>query len=454
LGHGSLLGLPPDPDDLPGLRRTLASTADFQTGEGGFTFWPGRGRPDLYLTAYALLAASQMERAGEALADEVKKKALDFLEQRLRRSPAPQPGDLAGRSAEAMALWALASAGRDVRQLMEGALKRAQGLDPFGLSALMLAGQALKMPGAVEFCLERLESTAAVTAQHMHFATVEPETLKAVLGSTLRGNALALMALAKVRPDYSRLDALASWVALRLGQSQVLSTQESIFGLWGVGAFLELGKATAPVEMSVRLAGRELAARAFATQAEPPLKLQTPLTGLAAGQTQELLIEAKGGGRPMWAARLAYAPEKPAEQPVNAGLSLSRLLIPKDKTGALEVGDLVQCLLTVMVSDTRHHVLVHDPYPAGLEPAQAVHGTSAEAEDDDDRPGWDPWRWQELRQSGLLLYAPRLEPGLYSHRYTLRVVAPGMFAHVPARAEEMYSPEVFGTSPAGVVEVR
>jgi uncharacterized protein YfaS (alpha-2-macroglobulin family) len=237
------------------------------------------------------------------------------------------------------------------------------------------------MPGAVELCLERLEASAVVSAQHLHFASVESGALKAVLGSTLRGNALALLALAQARPDYPRLDALASWVALRLGQMDILSTQEAIFGLWGVTAFLELNRGEGAVAMSARLAGRELAARSFASPAEAPLRAETPLSALTPGQTQELVIEARGQGRPMWAARLSYAPESLPASPVNAGLSVSRLLMPKDKAkaGALEVGDLVQCLVTVLVSETRHHVLVHDPYPAGLEPAQAARGLSQDA---------------------------------------------------------------------------
>jgi hypothetical protein len=114
------------------------------------------------------------------------------------------------------------------------------------------------------------------------------------------------------------------------------------------------------------------------------------------------------------------------------------------------VGEEVECVLTVLAPETRHHVLVHDPFPAGLEPVGAEKGAPRRPEGEP--PG--PWRWQEPRRDGLLLYAPRLAPGLYTYRYRLRAVAPGGFVLRPARAEEMYAPEVHGATAAGRLVVR
>ncbi len=465
LRQGKLLGLEPQEGDQARIAAVLASLGDFQTSEGGFTFWPGAGRANLYLTAYALLAVQQLERGGHQPPPLVKQKAYDYLAAKLKGAPQPRKTnraqmlhDLRGGApvAEALALAVLARAGQDVRPLLETALTRLKDLDPFGLAAIMLAAQAAQLDRGVELALERLEASASLSAGHLHFATVRSGGLKAVLGSELRSNALALWALSAAKPAYPRLENLAAWVGQGLGQESHLSTQEAVFGLWGISAFLEPRPFSGTLTMRASLAGRKLLEQSFDGPGQAPARLELPASRLTPGQGQTLSVSAQGGGSPLYSVRLTHAPAAAPAQPVNAGFSVSRLLKPREPRpeGGYAVGDLVECVITVLVADTRHHVLVSDPYPAGLEPASAVDKPREGRDDDDEQEGWDPWRWKEKRATELLLYAPRLDPGIYSHRYTLRAVAPGKFQQPPARAEEMYSPEVFGASPAAVVEVR
>ena len=113
----------------------------------------------------------------------------------------------------------------------------------------------------------------------------------------------------------------------------------------------------------------------------------------------------------------------------------------------LTLGSELECLLTVIVPETRRYVLIEVPFPAGLEPVNALAGRSASNRK-------ITWRYNELRKSSLMLYAPALRPGVYSHTFKLRAVARGNFLVKPARAEEMYSPEVFGQSAAGSMEIK
>ena len=48
---------------------------------------------------------------------------------------------------------------------------------------------------------------------------------------------------------------------------------------------------------------------------------------------------------------------------------------------------------------------------------------------------------------------PLLWDGVYEYSYTARATTPGHFVVPPAKAEEMYSPEVFGRSGSDVVVV-
>ncbi|MFH1035544.1 MAG: alpha-2-macroglobulin family protein [Pseudomonadota bacterium] len=451
LVHGPELGLQPASGDAAAIKATLAQVADFQHGDGGLGLWPGQRRSDMFLTAYALLAARQMQSAGAKLDDNVKKRALDYLQENLRRKAKPKPGDHSRRLSEAFSLLVLALEGRQARPALEAVLAQGQDLPPLGLAALMGAARHSQLPELAGQLITRLEASAVISAEHLHFAGVEPGGLKEVMGSSLRDNALALWVLCQAQPAYPRLDGLAAWVAARLGESQNLSTQEAVFGLWGLQAYLARSGLAAPARVRAELAGRQIMDQQFSGQAAPPVSLEVPTRQLAGGQTQQLILNAQEGW-PHWSARLSFAPASPPRAPVNAGLLLARAIRPLNGQKTPATGDGVECLLTLLVSQTRHHVLVHDPYPAGLEPQNAA--LAEPAEDGQEEPSWQPWRFKELRQTGLLLYAPRLDPGVYTFRYTLRAVAPGVYQHRPALAEEMYAPEVMGSTPAGVLEVR
>ncbi|MCA1905124.1 MAG: hypothetical protein LDL11_00865 [Desulfarculus sp.] len=449
LVEGPRLGLTPEPGDQEAVKAAMAQVPVFQAADGGFAFWPGGERSWPYLTAYTLLAARQMAPAGAVLPEPVRKAALDNLQQFVRHTPAPKPGQVGQRLSEAVALMVLAEEGRKVRPLVEAALTRSQGLPPFGLAALMRAAAASGLDSAIDPLVTQLEASAVVSAQHLHFAAVDPGGLKAVLGSNLRGNAMALWTLARLRPDHPRLGALAAWVGQGLGQEPYLSTQEAIFGLWALSAYLARPGDDGPSALAASLDGKQIGQASFDRPVDPPRVIHLALDQLVAGRTQTLELTANQG-RPYWSARLSYAPTQPPSEPVNAGFGLARLLRHGDKPP--QVGQTVDCLLTLLVPETRHQVLIHDPFPAGLEPVGASLGRPQT--EDGEPPAWDPWQWRELRRDGLVLYAPRLSPGVYSFRYTLRAVAPGDYLHRPVRVEEMYAPEVWGQSPAGRLEVR
>jgi uncharacterized protein YfaS (alpha-2-macroglobulin family) len=53
----------------------------------------------------------------------------------------------------------------------------------------------------------------------------------------------------------------------------------------------------------------------------------------------------------------------------------------------------------------------------------------------------------------VLLFATRLSEGRHTFSYLVRATTAGTFQTAPARAEEMYTPEVFGRTASAVVEV-
>jgi hypothetical protein len=448
LDMGPGMGLSPHPTDHKALLDLALAVPDFQSGNGGFTYWPGWEKSDPFVTAYALLAGSMINKSGvRILSEDARQSAADYLMRYLRRTRAPQQRNLAGRSQEAFIIWVLAREGFKVVSRLDNALTRTKGLDPFGLACLIRACDIQKKTKARAGLIKQLEASANLTAQSMQFVTVDPGGLKPVLGSELRGNAMALWALSLVKPAYSHLDQLAWFVANTLGSQKYISTQEAIFGLWALAAYTRQTGDVTDLEAKVSLEAKTISERHFEKPTDQPLTVEVVRNLLSSGQ--ELMISADGKGRLLYSARLSFAPNRPAETPVNAGVSVSRFFQAAQggEKGRWDLGQDLECVITVITQAARHHLMVEAPYPAGLEPSQAAKGEQSDME-------FSPWRYKELGKTALLLYAPRLEPGVHTYRLKLRAIAQGEYVLPPARAEEMYSPEVFGQSEAGSLTVK
>ena len=122
--------------------------------------------------------------------------------------------------------------------------------------------------------------------------------------------------------------------------------------------------------------------------------------------------------------------------------------------------------LTFQLTKERRYVAVTDPLPAGFEPVESWFATTAaslaERQDDqgDAERSWFSW-WQrggfdhvERHDDRVLLFATRLSEGTHEFTYIARATTAGTFRTAPARAEEMYEPEVFGRTATAIIEVK
>jgi hypothetical protein len=114
-----------------------------------------------------------------------------------------------------------------------------------------------------------------------------------------------------------------------------------------------------------------------------------------------------------------------------------------------------------MVADNRrYHVALVDAVPAGLEIINPSLAVSENIPRDPSSPEsryiwwWGPWyEHQNMRDHRAEAFASLLWDGVYEYTYVARATTPGTFIVPPAKAEEMYSPEVFGRSGSDCVIV-
>lgn len=182
------------------------------------------------------------------------------------------------------------------------------------------------------------------------------------------------------------------------------------------------------------------------------------------GGTQDLILSKDGPGRLYYRLGLQYAPTDLNLDPLDMGFVIQRRYealddpedVSQDSDGVwhIKAGAKVKVHISMVADNRRYHVALVDPLPAGLEivnPALAVSETIPQDPSSPDyRYGW--WWWgpwyehQNMRDQRAEAFTSLLWDGVYEYTYIARATTPGTFIVPPAKAEEMYSPEVFGRS--------
>jgi uncharacterized protein YfaS (alpha-2-macroglobulin family) len=176
--------------------------------------------------------------------------------------------------------------------------------------------------------------------------------------------------------------------------------------------------------------------------------------------TQDVVIQKDGDGRLYYRLGMTYAPTDLTLEPLDMGFVVQRTYeavddpadVTRDSDGVWRIkeGARVRIKLTMVAVNRRYHVALVDRLPAGLEiinPDLAVSESVPPAADPATYSGWWWGTWydhQNLRDAGAEAFATYLYDGVYNYTYVARATTPGTYVVPPARAEEMYSPEVFG----------
>ena len=146
---------------------------------------------------------------------------------------------------------------------------------------------------------------------------------------------------------------------------------------------------------------------------------------------------------------------------LDQGISIERKYSQK----TFKAGDLIKVTLRIRNTKERRFVAVTDPIPAGTEPVESWFATTArevmKPEDEDaEKTSWQDW-WRrgtfdhvERHDDRVLLFATRLSEGHHEFSYIVRATTAGAFQAAPARAEEMYEPDVSGRTATLAIEVR
>ncbi|HJR59150.1 MAG TPA: hypothetical protein VJ813_07130, partial [Vicinamibacterales bacterium] len=260
------------------------------------------------------------------------------------------------------------------------------------------------------------------------------------------------------------------------------NTQENAHAMEALVSYYRANEPAAPdFRAIVTLGKQELAREEFRTRTAESEVTIVPMSQVlasgSAGATRPLMFTKEGTGTLYYTTRLRYAVDALFQDGLDSGFRIERRYEPFVETGArpaattYSAGDLVRVTLTFRLPKERRFVAVTDPLPAGFEAVESWFSTTAsdlaaqQNRQRSERDGEDGHDWEAWFRSGgfdhverhddrIQLFATRLSEGVHEFSYIVRATTAGSFRTAPARAEEMYTPEIFGRTATTTIEIK
>jgi uncharacterized protein YfaS (alpha-2-macroglobulin family) len=461
------------------ITKGLESIWSKERQDGGFGYWADSRESYLFVSAWAGYVLARAKSAGYAVDEHRLTRLEAFLNARLR-SPRHDFGEDTDYNSQAMTALVVGMLGDKVPALVQLIYKHREQLAIFGKAWLMEAAHtSLGADSDEERELNReIQSTAVQEASSAHFAEATTESIRLLMHSNDRTDAIVLDAFVHVRPK----DPLIPKIIHGLQQSRVhghWDTTQS--NAWATLAFSDyydvFEKETPDFDANIFMGNGFVGQGVFSGRETKVLTEKVPFSAMAEQKKSDLILEKSGAGRLYYRLGLRYAPKSLKLAPEEQGFTVRRTYLPmaddpgsvfadSDGTVRIKAGSEVRVKLEIVVPDRAEFVAVDDPLPAGLEAVNTMFRTNQSSPlEEASQPGalrtgswwgwwWSPFNHTELRDDRVALFADSLSAGVYTHTYVARATTKGTFQVPPARAFEMYEPENFGRTASAVVEVR
>ncbi len=465
-------GLPPAEDIEAAVVRDIERLGGLQNNDGGFPYWR-RGQDSIpFNTIHVAHALQRAKLKGYEVPEDMQQRLLYYLQD----IESHYPYWYSMRTRQTLSAYALY-----VRNLMGDrdtakarALLEEAGIENLSLDAVGWIWQTLvdDPNSAAELEAIRLfvNNRVVETAGAANFTTYYDDQTYLLLSSNRRTDAILLDTLILDNPDSDLIPKLVNGLLAHRTKGRWGNTQENVFVLLALDRYFNTFEAQTPDFVArIWLGDTYAGEHEYEGYSDERHETDIPMAylvdeELGGGGTQDLILSKIGTGRLYYRLGLSYAPTDLWLDPLDMGFVVTREYegaddpddVWKDEQGIwhAKAGARVRVRITMVADNRRYHVALVDPLPAGLEivnPALAVSGSVPQDPSSSEyRYGW--WWWwtwyehQNMRDERAEAFTPLLWDGVYTYSYVTRATTPGTFVVPPAKAEEMYSPEVFGRS--------
>ncbi|MYI56372.1 MAG: hypothetical protein F4062_04980 [Acidimicrobiia bacterium] len=445
----------PGPEELDAVvRRDISELASLQNYDGGFGWWWRDGDSHPYASIQAMHALVIAKSNGFEVPSGVMGNGHRYLRNIERRIPSWY----SPRSKDMLMAYALHVRSLDGQNVTGDARALwARRGETLPLDALAWLWPAVDDDG-IEAEIQRIVNNRAVeTAGAATFATDYGEDAYLLLHSSRRTDGIVLDALITMAPTSDLIPKVVAGLLGHRTRGRWSNIQENSFILLALGRYFDTFEAADPDFVArVWLGNLYAAEHTYAGRSTDRGSTVIPMAELLAVGDSDLIVAKDGEGRLYYRLGLRYAPADLDLEPLDRGFVVQRsyeavgdpsdVRLDDDGVWHVRAGAEVRVNVTMVNDSRRTNMALIDPLAAGFEPlnpALAVTGSF------DARGGGWWWTWyqhQNLRDDRAEAFSTYLRAGTRRYSYVVRATTPGSFVVPPARAEEIYAPEVFGRS--------
>jgi uncharacterized protein YfaS (alpha-2-macroglobulin family) len=451
------------------VRQELEEMRSFQRPSGGFGLWPDSDRVNDYVTAYALYTLHAARQKGYEVDERLARRAVKYLENALGAEALDYPYSLNERlTTKAYMLYALALWQSYRPSILNLLADHADQMSLEGLSYLLRAARLYprdQVPAFLAIQLqERLLRGLGVEGQSAHWEEPGLGEMGWIFGSNVRTTALCLQAMLEGEEEFSLAPRVVAWLMEARDRSGDWgSTQANIACVQALTAYYRRYEGQPPdFTATVQVAGQTVLEQSFKGRGLAVAGRELPASGLPSAGSFPVIFSKDGPGRLYYGLRLTYAPAGEVP-PRDEGMAVFKTVAPLGGQGPVAdyaAGSTYMVTLSVIVPQERRFVVLDDPLPGGFEVVQTTFATESDemreilAQAREDRPWWGTFNHWEIEDQRVLLFADGLAPGEHTFQYLVRASYPGTYLMPATRVEEMYHPEIFGTTARRTVVIR
>jgi uncharacterized protein YfaS (alpha-2-macroglobulin family) len=428
-------------DKLDGyIQAGIEKIARHQAADGHFSLWPD-SEGDAHLTAYALYALREIERAGFAVPADTMSQGRNALKRwvdqnRSTVASGEQGADLA------MAAYVLALRGEADVALIQSLFDNRQVLPQWGQVLTYRALHAAGLTAPEETMLAEFSAKLTPT-RNGGLELQKPASYYHDWDSHSRTQALFISALVAQKKDSPLIERLVRGLLDQRTGSRWETTQDNLYALIAISDVVRT-HANARGKVQVKVGDKVLAN--LTLEGMKPQTLIVPLSQVPEGP---LSLRAEGKAVVSAIERLVRTLDQ--DPRLARGFEVSRAYLdPKSgkEISSVMPGDLVLIRLTVHAQEAHDYVAIHDPLPAGLEPLIAP--SNAGYGYDDER--W--WTHADDRDQATDIFADHLGAGTHVYERFAQAGVAGRYVALPTTVEAMYDARPFGRSSLAHLEVK
>ncbi len=448
----------------------IAGLQKFQNPAGGFPTWRLNGPTWPFGSVHAMHALAVARAAGYPVAEETVQRGHRYLQEIEQHYP-HHYSESVRRYITAYALFVRSlledtDTATAVR-LLEQLVPQTHELEVIAWSLMVLNAEDSvrdKVDEWYRYIRNRADETTG-KAEFARQARLEDGHL--ILHSSQRTDALLLRALMEIQPESDLIPKVVrSLLATRGPYGHWGSSQNNVFVLQAMNQYFRAYEATVP-EFTARvwLDDTLVLNAPFKGRATASQQVSLPMDWLYAKEPSRIQVQRAGHGRLYYRLGFDYVPIDLHVEPRERGFSVVRSYagvddpedVWKDDDGHwhVKLGARVRIDVTLVAPGARHHVMLANPLPGGLELLNPTL-KSTEPFTDPSARGRYYWRWfdhQQLLDERAQTVTAWLPGGVYEYGVVARATTPGTFHVPPARAAEIYAPETFGNGSSDILIV-